>query len=206
MKLFLDYLPLVVFVGIYFLSGAEKPMYPAVQGLMVASVIQTVGYRLFAGKFEKMHVWILVITLVFGSLTLFLRNAEFIQWKASIVVWIFTLFFLFRQYVSKKPFVQELFEKGMEIEIEAPKSVWNKVNLSWPIVYGLFGFINLYVAYNFSEAFWVNFKLFGMMGMSIALLIYTIALLFPYFPEEEEEDEKREGPNNSQEQTIEKEN
>lgn len=204
MKLFLDYLPIVVFVGIYFLSGAEKPIYPAVQGLMVASVIQTLGYRIFAGNFEKMHVWTLVITIVFGSLTLFLKNAEFIQWKASIVVWIFTLFFLYRQFISKKPFVQELFSKGMEVDIDAPANVWIKVNLSWPIVYGLFGFINLYVAYNFSEAFWVNFKLFGMMGMSIALLIYTIALLFPYFPEEESE-EKDSEPNANQNDTAEKE-
>ncbi len=162
-------------------------MYPAVQGLIIASAIQTIGYRMVSGKFEKMHVWTFAITLVFGGLTLILRNAEFIQWKASIIVWFFAGFFLFRQYISKKPVVKELMDNVSEQPFEAPESVWKVINLVWPIGFTLFGILNLYVAYNFSEAFWVNFKLFGMFAMNIVLLIFTIVKLFPYFPEEEED-------------------
>ena len=184
MKFFLDFFPLAIFVGVYFFSGAEKPIYPAVQGLMVAAVIQTIGSRLITGKFEKLHLWTLLITLIFGAFTLVFRNAEFIQWKASIVVWVMAVVFLFRQFISKKLLIQEMMQAAMEETLEVPEKIWRNINLSWPIAYIVFGFINLYVAYNFSEAFWVNFKLFGLMALTILLLVYTLYKLFPYFPEE----------------------
>lgn len=196
MKLFLDFFPLAIFVGIYFYSGSENPMYPAVIGLMVASVIQTIGTRLLTGKFEKLHLWILVITIVLGAMTLAFRDPAFVQWKASIVVWILAAVFLFRQFVSKKYLIQEMLSAALEEDMEVPESVWKAINISWPIGYILFGFLNLYVAYEFSEAFWVKFKLFGLMGLTFVLLIYTMAKLFPYFPEETEED-KNEHPSQS---------
>jgi len=159
-------------------------MYPAVQALMIAAVIQTFGARLISGKFEKLHLWTLLITLVFGALTLLLRNPEFVQWKASIVVWLMAAIFLFRQFVSKKFLVQDMLQAALEDMMEVPQKVWKSINLSWPAAYLIFGFVNLYVAYNFSEAFWVKFKLFGLMGLTLTLLFYTIYRLFPYFPEE----------------------
>ncbi|TQV87469.1 inner membrane-spanning protein YciB [Aliikangiella coralliicola] len=185
MKLFLDFFPLAVFVGIYFFTGAEKPIYPAVQGLMVAAVIQTIGSRLITGKFEKLHLWTLLITLVFGAFTLLFKNAAFIQWKASIVVWVMAAVFLFRQFISKKLLIQEMMQAAVEDKMEVPENIWKKINLSWPIAYIIFGFLNLYVAFNFSEAFWVNFKLFGLLALTFLLLIYTLYKLFPYFPEDD---------------------
>jgi len=187
MKFLLDYFPIVVFVGVYFFSGVDEPMYLAVQALIVASAIQTIGYRLVTGKFEKTHVWTFVITLILGGMTIVFKDAAFIQWKASIVVWFMAGFLLFKQYISKKPLIKDMLENAIEQELEVPKKIWSKINLIWPASYILFGFLNLYVAFNFSEAFWVNFKLFGLFGLNIVLLIYTMVLLFPYFPEDEEE-------------------
>lgn len=187
MKLLLDYFPIAIFVGVYFFSGAEKPMYPAVEALIVASFIQTIGYRIFAGKFEKMHVWTFVITLVMGGMTLLFKNAAFIQWKASVVLWFFSAFFWFRQYVSKKPVVKDLMANVVEEGMEVPEKIWSRINFIWPVAFLLFGFLNLYIAFNFSEAFWVNFKLFGLLGLNFTLIIYTIVVLFPFFPEEPEE-------------------
>lgn len=202
MKLFLDFFPLVVFVGIYFYSGSENPMYPAVQGLMIAAVIQTIGTRLLTGKFEKLHLWILLVTLVLGAMTLAFRDPAFVQWKASVVVWMFAAVFLFRQFVSKKLLIQEMLSAALEEEMEVPESVWKTINMSWPIGYTLFGFLNLYVAFEFSEAFWVKFKLFGLMGLTVVLLIFTMTKLFPYFPEEKESEkttEQKKTPADSEE-------
>ena len=193
MKFLLDYFPLAIFVGVYFLSGAEKPMYPAVQALIIASAIQTIGYRIITGKFEKTHVWTFLITLVLGGMTLVLKDAAFIQWKATIVVWFFAGFFLFRQYISKKPLIKDLLENAIDETLEVPEKVWKRINLMWPIAFFLFGFLNLYIAFNFSEAFWVNFKLFGLFALNIILLVYTMFLLFPYFPEEENETSTSQG-------------
>ncbi len=200
MKFLLDFFPLIVFVAVYFYTSAEQPMYPAVQGLMVASVIQTVGSRLLTGKFEKLHLWTLAITLAFGTLTLIFRNPAFVQWKASIVVWFMAAIFLFRQYVSKKLLIQEMMQATLEEEMEVPESIWRKINSSWPIGYIIFGFLNLYVAYNFSEAFWVKFKLFGLLALTLSLLIYTMYKLFPYFPEETPEKEQDATENTNKEE------
>ncbi|MGX5173824.1 inner membrane-spanning protein YciB [Aliikangiella sp. IMCC44653] len=181
MKLFFDYLPIIAFVGIYFYIDSDTPLYPAVQGLMVASVIQTIGARLITGKFEKLHLWMLVVTLVFGALTLAFRAPEFVQWKASIVVWIMAAVFLFRQLVQKKYLIKDLLKAALDEGLSVPEKVWRQTNLIWPIGYFLFGFLNLYIAFNFSEAFWVKFKLFGLMGLTFALMAFTIYKLFPYF-------------------------
>lgn len=193
MKLLLDYFPLAVFVGIYFWSGVEEPMYPAVQGLIVASVIQTVGVRLITGKFEQLHLWILGITIVLGGMTLAFRDPVFVQWKASGVAWLTALVLLYSQLIAKKPLIQKLMSSAFEDEnIEVPEKAWSQINYSWPIGYTLFGFLNLYVAFNYSEAFWVKFKLFGLMGMTLLLIGFTIYTLSPYLMEAEESEQTEE--------------
>lgn len=185
MKFLLDFFPLIAFVGIYFYSGSETPMYPAVQGLMVAAVIQTIGSRLITGKFEKIHLWTLVVTLVFGALTLLFRDPTFVQWKASIIVWLTAAVFFYTQFVTKKPLIQRMLQSALE-EAKVPDSVWFPVNLSWPVAHVIFGFLNLYIAFNFSEAFWVKFKLFGLMGLTLGLIVFSLYKLFPYLPQENE--------------------
>jgi len=195
MKLLVDYFPLIVFVGIYFYSGVEQPMYPAVQGLIVASLIQTVVARLLTGKFEKLHLWILGLTLVLGGMTLLFRDPLFVQWKASVVAWVTALFLLYRQLLSKKPLIQGMMQNALEEDgatFEVPDPTWKAINYSWPVGYGLFGFLNLYVAFNFSEAFWVKFKLFGLLAMTVLLLAFTIYKLFPYIPKDEDVTEEKE--------------
>ncbi len=189
MKFFLDFFPIVVFVGVYALTDAEQPMYPAVIALMIATVVQNAGTKLLTGKFEKLHLWTLVVTLIAGSLTLIFRDPAFIFWKASILVWVTAIVFLYRQYVLNKILLKEMLTKALDEPIDAPAKLWSHVNLVWVISYILFGFLNLYVAYNYSEAFWVKFKLFGLMGLNILLLVYIMSRIFRYLPVEEETNE-----------------
>jgi len=188
MKFFLDFFPILIFGVIYFYSGADKPIYPAVQGLMIASVIQTIGTRLLTGQFEKLHLWILAITLVLGTLTLLFRNPAFLIWKTSVVVWVFAAAFFYTQFVTKKPLIQKMLQSIVE-DVDVPDSAWFPINITWPVTHILFGFINLYVAFNFTEAFWVKFKLFGIPTMTFGLVAFSLYKLFPYFPVEEEESE-----------------
>jgi intracellular septation protein len=162
---------------------------------MIASVVQTIGSRLITGKFEKLHLWMLLITLVFGAITLAFRAPEFVQWKASIVVWIMAAVFLFRQLVQKKYLIQDLLKAALDEGVAVPDKILNQTNIVWPIGYFLFGFLNLYIAYNFSEAFWVKFKLFGLMGLTFSLMAFTIYRLFPYLTIEEAE---QQGEDNKQ--------
>ena len=187
MKFFLDFFPVAIFVGVYVLSGDEKPMYPAVMALMAATVVQNIGTRLLTGKFEKLHLWTLVITLIFGTMTLIFRDPAFIFWKASILVWATALVFLYRQLVLKKVLLKEMLSKAVEEEIAAPDKLWRNLNNVWIISYIIFGFLNLYIADQYSEAFWVQFKLWGLMGLNFALLGYIMFKIYPYLPLEQEE-------------------
>ena len=186
MKFFLDFFPIAIFVGVYVYSPDENPMYPAVIALMIATVIQNIGTRLLTGKFEKLHLWTLAITLVMGGMTLFFRDPAFIFWKASVLVWVTAIVFLYRQHVMGKILLEEMLTKAMDEPFEAPKKIWSQLNHIWAASYTLFGFLNLYVAYSYSEAFWVQFKLFGLMGLNIVLLGYIMVKIYPYLPIEEE--------------------
>ncbi len=189
MKFLLDFFPIVVFVGIYVLYPSETPMYPAVIGLMIATVIQNIGTKLLTGKFEKLHVWTLVITIAMGGLTLLFRDPAFIFWKASVLVWVTAVVFLYRQHIIGKVLLQEMLSKTMDEPIDAPEKLWRQLNHLWAISYILFGFLNLWVAYEFTEATWVQFKLFGLLGLNFALLIYIMIKIYPYLPVEEEAEE-----------------
>ena len=186
MKFFLDYFPIIIFVGVYAYSGDEQPMYPAVMALMAATVVQNIGTKLLTGKFEKLHLWTLGITLVFGTMTLIFRDPAFIFWKASVVLWVTATVFLYRQHILGKVLLQEMLTKALDEEITAPDALWSKLNHIWAFFYTLFGFINLYIAYNYSEAFWVKFKLFGLMGLNILLLVYIMTKIYPYLPIEKD--------------------
>jgi intracellular septation protein len=188
MKFFLDFFPIVIFVGVYVLSGDEQPMYPAVMALMAATVVQNIGTKLLTGKFEKLHLWTLIITLVFGTMTLIFRDPAFIFWKASVLVWVTAIVFLYRQHFLDKILLQEMLSKAVDEPIDAPKQLWAKLNHIWAFSYATFGFINLYVAFNYSEASWVQFKLFGLMALNLLLLIYIMFKIYPYLPLEEEPD------------------
>ena len=171
MKFLLDFFPIVIFVGVYVFYPSETPMYPAVIALMGATIIQNIGTKLLTGKFEKLHVWTLIITLAMGGLTLLFRDPAFIFWKASVLVWVTAIVFLYRQHIIGKVLLQEMLSKTMDDPIDAPASIWKSLNHLWAFSYILFGFLNLWVAYNFSEAAWVQFKLFGLLVLNFSLLI-----------------------------------
>jgi len=177
MKLFFDFLPIALFFiaykfggGIYHWDGQEydiKGIYVATAVMIVASILQVTITWLMTRKLEKSHLITLVLVLVLGGATLWLQNPNFIKWKPTAVNWLFALAFIVAQVFSNK----SLLERMMGEHIHLPDAIWFKLNIAWVLFFIGSGFANLYVAFNFDEATWVNFKLFGLLGLTIVFII-----------------------------------
>ncbi len=114
-----------------------------------------------------MQLVTLAILVIFGGLTLYLHNEQFIQWKPTVINWIFGAAFLGSQFFGEKTVVERL----MSTQINLPNQIWRRLNLSWVTFFLIMGGANLYVMYNFDRDTWVNFKLFGMLGMTMVFLV-----------------------------------
>ncbi|MDC9724786.1 MAG: septation protein A [Gammaproteobacteria bacterium] len=177
MKLFFDFLPIALFFiaykfggGIYHWDGQEydiKGIYVATAVMIVASILHVAITWLMTRKVEKSHLITLVLVLVLGGATLWLQNPDFIKWKPTAVNWLFALAFIAAQVFSNK----SLLERMMGEHIKLPDTIWFNLNIAWIVFFIFSGLANLYVAFNFDEATWVNFKLFGLLGLTIVFII-----------------------------------
>ncbi|OUR65463.1 septation protein A [Methylophaga sp. 42_25_T18] len=177
MKLFFDFLPIVLFFlaykfggGIYHWDGQEyvvQGIYAATAVMIVATILQTSYSWLRHGKVEKSHLITLVLVLVLGGATLWLQNPNFIKWKPTAVNWLFALAFAGAHLFTDKT----LLERMMAEHIQLPAVIWFRLNIAWILFFMMSGLANLYVAFNFDEATWVNFKLFGLLGLTIIFII-----------------------------------
>jgi intracellular septation protein len=164
MKLLFDYFPIICFFVAYKFFG----VYTATAVTMAACVLQNLIYWLRNKRFEKLHVITLFSVLILGGFTLIFHKAIFIQWKPSIIYWIFALVLTFSHYISGK----NLLSKMLGDKILLPKRIWSHLNSAWILFFTFLGFLNLYVVYHYSMDAWVNFKLFGTLGLT---LVFTIA-------------------------------
>lgn len=163
MQMLYDFLPIVLFFVIYKIYG----IYAATASAMIIAFIQMAVYRIRHKKFETLQVVTFVLIAILGSMTIVLHNPLFIKWKPTVINWAFALIFAAYHLIKKQPFIQLLLGK----KIDLPEAVWNKLNISWIIFFIIIGIINLFVAYRFSTDTWVNFKLFGVLGLTIVFVI-----------------------------------
>ena len=159
MQLLVDFLPIIIFFVAFKLYG----MYVATVAIIVAMAIQ-IGLQWFRERtVNKMLLVSGVLVALFGGATLALRDPIFIQWKPTIVNWLFAAAFLGSQFIGSKPLIQRIM--GHAIELDA--AMWRQLNVIWVANFLVLGAANLYVVYNFDEETWVNFKLFGMLGLTL---------------------------------------
>ena len=159
--------------------------------IAILATILLVAYSFIVNKkVEKMPLITLVLLLVFGGATLLFKNPLFIQWKPTAINWLFALTFLGSQFIGDKPLVQRMMSQALEIN---DSSVWAKLNLTWVGFFIVSGIANLLVApqidplnFRFSEDTWVDFKLFGLMGMTIVFVLTQAFYLARYIPSEKE--------------------
>ena len=177
MKLFVDFLPVVLFFVAYKLFD----IYVATGVIIVATLLQ-VAYSWFTTrKVATMQLATLVIILVFGGLTLYLHDEQFIKWKPTVINWLFAAAFLATQFIGKQTAVERMMSSAMTL----PKQLWSRLNLCWTLFFFALGCANLYVMRHFDSDTWVNFKLFGMFGLTVAFIILQTLFLLRYLKEPE---------------------
>ena len=184
MKLLFDFFPLVLFFGAFKLYD----IYVATLVAMAASLAQVVFIRIRHRRFETTHLVTLFVILLFGGMTLIFQDDMFIKWKPTIVNWIFAVVVLGSQFIGKRTVLERLLGGQMQM----PARIWKKVNVSWGLFFFVSGLLNLYVAFYFrthlDEAartdFWVNFKVFGLLGLTLAFSIIQMMIVARYISTE----------------------
>lgn len=192
MKFLFDLFPVILFFGIFkwseanlesaqalasqYLSGIvsggtvsalQAPILLATAVAILASFGQ-IGWLLAKRRKVDPMLWLsLAIIVFFGGATIYFNNETFIKWKPTVLYWCFAAALL----ISRAFFRKNLIRTVMEKQISLPEVVWDRLNLSWIGFFTAMGLINLYVAYSFSTNAWVNFKLFGGMGLMFAFVI-----------------------------------
>ncbi|NJO16026.1 MAG: septation protein A [Thioploca sp.] len=179
MKLLFDFFPILLF----FIAYKLYDIYVATAVIIIASLGQVGWVWLKHHRIENMHLVTLVLVVVLGGATLLLHDETFIKWKPTIVNWAFALAFLGSQFVGKKNLIQRMLES--QISVTVPH-VWNYLNMAWIIFFVVMGLVNWYVAFHFDTNTWVNFKLFGMMGLTLVFVIGQSFYLAQYMVTEEE--------------------
>ena len=204
MKFLFDLFPVIFFFGMFkwgeghaaaaqalgsrylsgFVSGGvvtldQAPILLATSAVIVATVVQILYLLVRRKKIDAM-LWIsLVIVVVFGGATIYFHNELFIKWKPTVLYWAFSLMFLISQFVLKKNLIKTM----MGEQVDLPASIWTRLGLAWVGFFLLMGFLNLYVAFNFSRSGWVDFKLFGGVGLMFVFILAQSLFLSKHMQE-----------------------
>lgn len=202
MKFLFDLFPVILFFASYQLAGAQPEsasafanawlgggIAPAQAPILIATCVAIVatfaqiGWLLLRGRKVDTMLWMsLVLIVVFGGATIFFHDATFIKWKPTILYWLFAGSLLVSAFVFNKNLIRSF----MEAQIKLPDNVWSRLNIAWIGFFAIMGFLNLYVAFEYPEATWVKFKLFGGMGLMFAFVIAQSMFLGKYVEEDKQ--------------------
>ncbi len=201
MKLLFDLFPVILFFVVFKLAGAnseaaqafgsqylsglvaggevslaQAPILLATAVAILATVGQ-IGWLLLRRRPVDRMLWVsLVIIVVFGGATIYFHDEQFIKLKPTVLYWCFALALLGAQLLLGKNLIRSMMDRQMSL----PEPVWQRLNLAWGLFFAAMGCVNLYVAYNFPLEFWVNFKLFGFLGLMLAFIIGQSVYLSRY--------------------------
>lgn len=170
MKQFIEFVPVALFAAVFFYS---RDIYLSTIVLMVAIAGQAALEYLSTRRIEKKTQVIFWISMLFGGATLLFRNELFIQWKPTIINWLFAGALLSSQFFGK----ENLLQKMLGAQLPLPGHVWQRLNLGWSLGFFIAGALNLVVAFNFSLEFWVSYKLIGGFAITLVYIIITVAYL-----------------------------
>ena len=202
MKLLFDVFPVILFF-VFFKFGNSHPetaeailatfhivlgdsikpaIFLATLVSIFATTFQIIWTKLRHGKVDSM-LWVsFSVIVLFGGATLIFHNDTFIRWKPTVLYWLFAATLFASNLIFKKNLIRSTLSSKMAL----PVRVWNLLNLSWGLFFTALGFINLYVAYNYSIESWVNFKLFGFTGLMVVFVVAQSAWLSKYMNEDKE--------------------
>ena len=203
MKLFLDFLPLILFFGVFkfadmnaeaaaryatehlgfVVSGGvdEAPVLLATVVVMVATLVQIAILLLMRRKVDAM-LWVTFgLIVVLGGATVWLHDPTFIKWKPSVLDWAMAA----ALWLSQALFGKNLLQVLIGSQLELPKPVWQRLNLAWIAFFVAMGVVNLWVAYTFSTSVWATFKVFGLTGLMLVFMIAQGFYISRYLKDDE---------------------
>lgn len=205
-KLLFDLFPVILFFVVFKIAGAhpaaaqtfgsqylamlvsggevtltQAPILLATAVAIVATLAQVLWLLLRRHPVDKM-LWVsLAIIVVFGGATIYFHDEQFIKWKPTVLYWCFASTLLLAPVLFGKNLMRSL----MGQQLVLPDPVWRRLNLAWGLFFAVMGCVNLYVAFNFPLDVWVNFKLFGFLGLMIAFVVGQSLYLSRYMKEVE---------------------
>ncbi len=167
MSQLLEWSPLVVFFLVFKIWG----IYWATASLMVTSVALMSSHKLRTGRYKKMHVVTAAVVLVLGTATLLLHDKRFIQWKPTILLGFAAIAFLGSTFLGRRPLARRMLESVFSEPLELSRSWWALLNVAWAAWFAVLAVANIYIARNFTEDVWVNFKVWG---ITLAMVIFMV--------------------------------
>ncbi|MEZ8168467.1 MULTISPECIES: septation protein A [unclassified Vibrio] len=191
MKQILDFIPLIIFFALYKMYD----IYTATGALIVASAVQIILTYIIYKKVEKMQIITFLMVAVFGGMTIFLHDDNFIKWKVTIVYALFAIGLTVSHLMGKSAI------KGMlGKEISLPEAVWGKINWAWTLFFTLCAILNVYVAFNLPLDVWVNFKVFGLLIATFAFTLLTGVYIYKHLPKDKHQQRDQETQNDTQQE------
>ncbi|MFQ5626338.1 MAG: inner membrane-spanning protein YciB [Methyloligellaceae bacterium] len=185
MHVLFEFFPLILFLAAYL----YKDIYLALAVLMVALPVGLLLKYLKTKKLDRMYLWSTIFLLVAGGLTFLFEDPAFLYWKPTAFYWAAALAFVGSRFIGDKPLVHRFINLAGDLPTEQiTLSQWRSLNLVWALFFVSMGILNIYVAFNFPEPFWVKFKVFGIMGLTIVFLFAQALWLFSKMDLSEETD------------------
>jgi intracellular septation protein len=167
-KLLIDLGPLIAF----FLAYAKSGIYWATGVLMLATVISLVASRTLLGRFSVAPVATAVLVVVFGGLTFLLDDPRFIKMKPTIINLLFAGILIYG-LATRRPLLKMLMGEALRLTDEG----WHKMTMRWAVFFVCVAVLNEIVWRNFSEAAWVNFKVFGILPLTLVFAMAQVGLI-----------------------------
>ncbi len=177
MKFLFDFFPVLLF----FVAFKVFDIYVAT-GVAIGATFLQIGWVWYRGRKIDNMLWVsLGLIVFFGGATLLLHDEMFIKWKPSVLYWLFAVVLVIAELVFHKNLIKAM----MGTQMELPEIVWRKLLMSWCGFFAVMGVLNLYVALNFSTDTWVNFKLFGGMGLMLVFIVAQALVLSKYLDDKD---------------------
>ena len=206
MKLLFDLLPIVLFFATFryadghqdwagafatehfggLVSGGvvapkEAPVLLATVVVIIATLAQVIYLKARGRKVDAMLWFSLALVVILGGLTIWFHNETFIKWKPSGLYWAFGI----ALWASQALFGKNLLRSTLGQELPLPDAVWRRLNFAWIAFFALMGLVNLWVAYSFDTAIWVDFKLFGATGLMLLFMVAQGVYISRHLPDAE---------------------
>lgn len=189
-KLFYEFFPVFIFFLIFKTSGN---IYWATSALIIISVLQLTYEKFIKKNVEKSRLIGVAFIVIFGGATLLFHDDAFIKWKVTLINLLFALILFGSYFIGKKTIIERL----MGSVLDLPKPLWLRLNAFWIVFFLLSAVLNLYFAFYYGPDLsiqertdaWVNFKFYGLLGLTIVFMVAQVAMLYKYVKIEDDDEE-----------------